>query len=129
MLQRLGFFWAALLGAVLGAVPGVALCVALAKGGDWLAARLGLGVPGAALGLIVLALWLASGRFVDWSRAGAMVLARWIGAALVPVLVGLTAYVGLLAGALGPLALLLVVTTMATGVATALIYRWLVRIL
>lgn len=121
MLQRLGIFWAA--------VPGVLLCVALAKGGDWLAVLLGLGVPGAALGLIVLALWLASGRGVDWSRAGATFLARWIGAALVPVLVGLTAYVGLLAGALGPLAVLLVVTTVVTGVATALIYRWLVRVL
>lgn len=121
MRQGWGIFWAAW--------PGVLLCVALAKGGDWLAAHFGLGVPGAALGLVVLALWLASGWGVDWSRAGAMVLARWIGAALVPVLVGLTAYVGLLAGALGPLALLLVVTTMVTGVATALIYRWLVRVL
>lgn len=104
-------------------LPGVLLCVALAGAGDWLVARAGLPLPGAALGLIVLLLWLANGRGIGWSRAGSVLLARWIGATLVPVLVGLTAWAGLLAGALAPLALLLVVTTLLTGLATALIYR------
>lgn len=110
-------------------LPGVILCVVLAKGGDALAHALGIGVPGAALGLIVLAIWLAMARRTAWSRPGALLLARWIGAALVPVLVGLTAYVSLLAGVVGPLALLLVVTTVMTGVATALIYRWLAGVI
>lgn len=110
-------------------LPGVLLCVVLAKGGDALAQALGIGLPGAALGLIALALWLATARRTAWSRPGAVLLARWIGAALVPVLVGLTAYVSLLAGVMGPLALLLVLTTAMTGAATALIYRWLVRVL
>ena len=46
-----------------------------------------------------------------------------MGALIVPALVGLTAYSGVLAGAAVPLAGVLVVTTLVTALTTALIYR------
>ncbi|WP_416907781.1 MAG: CidA/LrgA family protein [Polymorphobacter sp.] len=111
-------------------LPGILFCILLAKGADWLVARLGLDIPGAALGLIILTAALAlAPHQTRWSRPGAALLARWIGAGLVPVLVGLAAYPALVSGTLAPLALLLFVTTIVTGLATALIYRWLVRVL
>ncbi len=109
--------------AIVEILPGVGLCVVLALTGDVLAVRAGLAVPGAVLGLLVYVLWLASGRAIGWSRPGAALLLRWIGAMLVPALVGLQAYAARLAGALLPLALLLLVTTLVTALATALCFR------
>ncbi len=110
---------------VIGAhtLAGVLLCVALALGGEALVAALRLPVPGAILGLVVYLGWLSVGRGIGWSRRGAALLIRWIGAMIVPALVGLQAYAGNLAGAALPLALLLVVTTLLTALATALLYR------
>ncbi len=108
---------------IVEAVPGVALCVVLALAGNALAARAGLPVPGAVLGLIVYAGWLASGRGIAWSRPGAALLVRWLGAMIVPALVGLATYADLLAGAALPLAVLLVATTLLTALTTALVYR------
>lgn len=104
-------------------IPGAALCCGLALAGDWLATRFGTPMPGAVLGLVVYLGWLASGRAIAWSRPGAMLLVRWIGAMIVPALVGLQAYATMLAGEAVPLALLLVTTTLVTAVATALMYR------
>jgi holin-like protein len=104
-------------------LPGVGLCILLALAGEALAARAGLAVPGAVLGLLGYALWLASGRGIGWSRPGAALLLRWIGALLVPALVGLQAHAGRLAGAVLPLALLILVTTLVTALATALCFR------
>ena len=102
---------------------GVTFCCALALAGDWLAARAGLPIPGAVLGLAVYLAWLAWGRGIGWSRPGAMLLVRWIGAMIVPALVGLQGYFGVLAGSAVPLLLLLVATTLVTGAATAFFYR------
>lgn len=101
----------------------MALCCGLAIAGAALAARLALPVPGAILGLIAYAGWLASGRAVAWSRPGAALLVRWIGAMIVPALVGLEAYATKLAGAALPLAALMVGTTLVTAVTTAALYR------
>jgi putative effector of murein hydrolase LrgA (UPF0299 family) len=108
---------------VLLLVPGLLLCAALALAGRWLTDGLRLPVPGAVLGMIAYALWLASDRAIGWSRPGAQLLVRWLGAMLVPALVGLEAYVLLLAHSLVPLLAVLVVTTVVTGLATALLYR------
>ena len=103
--------------------PGVLLCVALATAGDALAGWLRLPVPGAILGLVAYLSWLTLGRGIGWSQRGAALLVRWIGAMIVPALVGLQAWAGVLAGGALPLALLLIVTTLLTALATALLYR------
>jgi holin-like protein len=104
-------------------VPGAALCGALAIAGDALVAWLALPVPGAVLGLLAYLGWLTVGRGIAWSRPGAALLQRWIGALIVPALVGLTAYAGVLAGAALPLLAVMVVTTLLTALATAVIFR------
>lgn len=107
--------------AIVETLPGVALCCLLAVGGNAVSAALGLPVPGAVLGLLVYALWLASGRGIGWSRPGAMLLVRWLGAMIVPALLGVQAVSW--GGAMLPLMVLLVVTTMVTALATAVLYR------
>lgn len=109
--------------AVVGAVPGVALCCALAVAGDALAGWVQLPVPGAIIGFIVYLGWLVLGRGIAWSRPGAALLIRWIGAMIVPALVGLQAHAMALAGVALPLLALLVATTLVTALATAAIYR------
>ena len=101
---------------------GIGWCAAAAAAAMWLAARLALPVPGQVLAMTGYAALLAAGR-LRWSRPGATLLARWIGALLVPALVGLQAYVVPFAGVIAPLAAVLVVTTLATGLATAWLYR------
>jgi holin-like protein len=88
-----------------------------------LADALRLPVPGAILGLGLYLAWLVSGRGIGWSRPGAVLLLRWLGAMIVPALVGLGGYLGLLAGALLPLLLVLLVSTLLTALVTALLYR------
>jgi len=104
-------------------LPGVLLCCALAMAGDALTAWLRLPVPGAVLGLLAYLFWLISGRGIGWSLSGAALLLRWIGALIVPALVGLTASAAVLAGAAVPLLVVLVATTLVTALATALIFR------
>lgn len=105
------------------AIPGVLLCCALAMAGDLAVARLGLAMPGAVIGLLAYLGWLLAGRGIGWSRPGAALLLRWIGALIVPALVGLTAYAGVIAGAALPLLLVLVASTLVTALATAVIFR------
>ena len=104
-------------------VPGVLLCCALAIAGGHVVQALALPVPGAVVGLVAYLGWLVSGRGIGWSRPGAALLLRWIGAMIVPALVGLTAYAAVLAGAAAVLVLVLVATTLLTALATALIFR------
>lgn len=111
-------------GVMAGVLPGVVLCVALAMAGNQLVTQLHLPLPGAILGLLAYLGWLTSGRGIDWSRRGAALLIRWIGAMIVPALVGLQLYAGALAGSAVALAVLLVVTTLVTAVATTVIYRF-----
>jgi holin-like protein len=104
-------------------IPGVLLCSALAVAGNALVGRAHLPVPGAVLGLLAYLGWLTVGRGIGWSRPGAALLLRWIGALIVPALVGLTAYAGVLAGAAMPLLVVLVASTLVTALATAVIFR------
>jgi|APFEC2959095136_1045048.scaffolds.fasta_scaffold00073_6 holin-like protein len=113
----------ALLTAIRRDVPGLMLCVVLAIAGQALVGALALPLPGAIIGLLVYLGLLLAGRGVAWSRPGAAQLLRWLGALVVPVLIGLQAYAGALAGAVLPLALLLIATTLVTALATALIFR------
>lgn len=112
------------LAGVAAVMPGLALCIALAMAGNALAERLALPVPGAVIGLAAyLGLLLIPGDRLGWSRSGGQLLLRWLGAMLVPALLGLGARMMLLADAAVPLAVLLVTTTLVTGVATAWLYR------
>lgn len=104
-------------------LPGVALCCALAVAGGALGDALHLAVPGAILGLGAYLAWLVWDRGVGWSRPGAALLLRWLGAMIVPALVGLGGYFAVLAGAALPLLAILLVSTLVTALVTALLYR------
>lgn len=104
-------------------LPGVALCCGLAMAGTWVAGALRLPVPGAILGLATYLAWLIHGGGIGWSRPGAALLLRWLGAMIVPALVGLGGYLGLLTGVLLPLLAVLLVSTLVTALATVAIYR------
>jgi holin-like protein len=104
-------------------LPGVLLCCGLAVAGEVLADVLHMVVPGAILGLGAYLAWLVWGRGIGWSRPGAALLLRWLGAMIVPALVGLGGYFALLAGALLPLLAILVVSTLVTALVTAVIFR------
>ncbi len=112
-----------MLAALIRDVPGVLLCAALAMLGGAVVQRLGLPLPGAVLGMLAYLALLIAGRGIGWSRPGAALLLRWIGAFIVPALVGLTAYAAVLAAAAVPLLLVLVATTSITAAATAAIFR------
>lgn len=107
---------------VLETVAGLALLAALAAGGDVIASRLGVAIPGAALGLLVYLLLLASGRF-GWTLHGARFLVGWLGALIVAPLVVVGAQRGVLVDHAVPLALAFVAGVAVTGVATALLFR------
>jgi putative effector of murein hydrolase LrgA (UPF0299 family) len=107
----------------LAVLPGLLLCAGLAIAGDALAAALRLPVPGAVIGLIAYLLWLLTGRGIGWSRPGAALLLRWIGALVVPALVSLALAADRIAGVLLPLAAVMLVSTLITALATAAIYR------
>jgi holin-like protein len=108
-------------------LPGLALCFALSLAGEALVRAFALPFAGPVLGLIVYGLWLARGRNTGWSRPGALLLTRWLGAFLVPILIGLSLHLGTLAGVWARLAALMLVTTLATGLVTALLFRRLAR--
>lgn len=107
---------------------GLALLVALSLAGDLVAAFAGLGVPGPILGLaaylLLLGVWPAFGRL---TLPAAQALTRYLGALIVPAAVGLAAFAPFLGPAVPALALVIVVSTLVTGVTTALIYAGLRR--
>ena len=108
-------------------LPGLLLCLSLSLACEALVKALDLPLAGPVLGLLLYGIWLARGRNTGWSRPGALLLSRWLGAFLVPVLIGLSLHLDTLAGAWAPVAALMIVTTLATGVVTALLFRWLAR--
>ena len=107
---------------------GFVALVLLSLLGDLAAALLALDVPGPILGLglylLLLALWPAFG---EWTLPAARLLTRFLGALIVPAAVGLAAFTPFIAGAAPSLALVLVVSTLVTGVTTALLYAGLKR--
>ena len=107
---------------------GFAVLVVLSLGGDLVAATLGIGVPGPILGLgvylLLLGFWPAFGEL---TLPAARLLTRFLGALIVPAAVGLAAFAPFIAEAAPPLALVLVVSTIVTGLTTALLYAGLKR--
>ncbi|WP_310497683.1 CidA/LrgA family protein [Sandarakinorhabdus sp.] len=106
-------------------VPGVLLCCILALAGQALAPRLGLSVPGPVIGLGLYLAWLLWGRGIGWSRPGADLLLRWLGALIVPALVGVADVVREPGVATLKILLIIAVTTPLTALATALAWRFL----
>lgn len=107
---------------------GFAVLVLLSLAGDLAAALLGISVPGPILGLAVylllLAVWPAFGA---WTLPAARLLTRFLGALIVPAAVGLAAFAPFVAGVAPQLALVIVVSTLVTGITTALLYAGLRR--
>lgn len=107
---------------------GLAVLAALSIGGDLASERFGLGVPGPVIGmgayLLLLALVPASEAVTAPAARG---LLRFIGALIVPAAVGLAAFAPLIAGGAAALLLVLIASTLVTGLTTALLYAGLRR--
>lgn len=109
-------------------VAGFVALVLLSLLGDLAAALLDIDVPGPILGLgAYLLLWWIWPAFGAWTLPAARLLTRFLGALIVPAAVGLAAFAPFIAGAAPELALVLVVSTLVTGVTTALLYAGLKR--
>lgn len=100
----------------------------LSLAGDLAVAMLGIAVPGPIVGLAVylalLALWPA---FRNWTLPAARLLTRFLGALIVPAAVGLAAFAPFVAEVAPQLVLVIVVSTLVTGLTTALLYAGLRR--
>lgn len=107
---------------------GLAALAAIALAGDFVAHRLGVGIPGPVLGLAayVAALLLAPSA-LRWTLPAARMLTGLLGALIVPAAVGLLLFLPLLAAGALPLAIVLLVSTLVTGLATALLMQALRR--
>lgn len=105
---------------------GFAVLLLLSLAGEIAAALLGIAVPGAIIGLAGYLLLLAvSPRIAAWTLPAARLLTRLLGALIVPAAVGLAAFAAFVADAIGPLLLVILVSTIVTGVTTALLYAGL----
>lgn len=109
-------------------VAGLAAFVALSVGGDHVARLLHLPIPGPVLGMGAYLLLLAFVPGLEAATAPtARALLRLLGALIVPAAVGLAAFAPFVAGAAPALGLVLVASTLVTGLTTALIYAGLRR--
>ncbi|MEX6725864.1 CidA/LrgA family protein [Parapedomonas caeni] len=103
---------------------GLALLVGLAGAGEWASHRLPLGLPGAILGLLAyLALLAASPRIHAWTGEAAERLLKVLGILITPAAVGLATHTDAMASELGRIVIVLVVSTLATGLATWATFR------
>ena len=107
---------------------GFLVLVTLSVAGDRLAHLLGLPVPGPVIGLGLYLLLLALVPGAEAATApAARTFLRLLGGLIVPAAVGLAAFGPFLAEAAPALAVVLVVSTLVTGLTTALIYAGLRR--
>jgi len=107
---------------------GFAVLVALSIGGDAAARVFALPVPGPVIGLGAYLLLLAAVPGAEAATApAARALLRLLGALIVPAAVGLAAFGPFVADAAPELALVLVASTLVTGLTTALLYAGLRR--
>lgn len=97
--------------------------VALNLAFGWIATRLSMPLPGPVLGLAVYTALLLLTSWLDWTLPAARWLAGWLGALIVPALVGIVLFGDVIASGGIRLALVLVVSTAATGLATAWLFR------
>ena len=109
-------------------LAGFVALVLLSLAGDLAAALLGIDIPGPIIGLgaYLLLLWLWP-SFGAWTLPAARLLTRYLGALIVPAAVGLAAFAPFIAGAVPALAVVLVASTLVTGLTTALLYAGLKR--
>jgi holin-like protein len=91
--------------------------------GEILSALLGIDIPGSIIGLaLYLLLMRLSPSFSAWTRPAAQLLTRLLGAMIVPAAVGLAAFAPFLFEVAPRLVLVLVISTVFTGVTTALLF-------
>jgi holin-like protein len=113
---------------LLRAVVSAATLCGLSLGGDWLTNRFSLPVPGPVLGMIVLLAVLT--RFpdrVEWLTPAADLLLKWMGVLVVPSTAGVVLYPELFREHGLALVFILLVTTIASGLACSWMYLGLVR--
>lgn len=107
-------------------LPGLAALAALALLGQWASGFAGL--PGPVLGLAgYVALMAAFPAFARATQAGAELLLKILGVLITPAAVGLALHRDELASEIGRLALIIVLSTVVTGVVTAYAYKALRR--
>ena len=107
-------------------LPGLAALAGLALLGQWASGFAGL--PGPVLGLAAyVALMAAVPGFARATQAGAELLLKILGALITPAAVGLALHRNELASEAGRLALIIVLSTVITGVVTAYAYKALRR--
>lgn len=105
------------------------LVLALFSAAGSVAARAsGITVPGPVLGMAAyLALLLLAPRVFAWTLKSARLMTSILGALIVPAAVGLAGFASELKADALALAVTLVVSTLATGIATAMLFRLLSR--
>lgn len=109
-----------------GVLPGLAALAGLALLGQWASRYAGL--PGPVLGLaLYVALMAAMPGFARATQAGAELLLKILGVLITPAAVGLALHRNELASELGRLVLVIVLSTVVTGVVTAYAYKALRR--
>jgi holin-like protein len=105
-------------------VVGAFLLIMLSIGGEMMAATLHLPIPGPIIGMVSLILALfAKPQLADLIAPAADFIIRWLGALIVPAAAGIVMYGPLFRSHGLALAIVLVTTTLATGLTVALIYR------
>jgi holin-like protein len=110
--------------AVFRFISGAFLLILLSIGGEMMAASLHLPVPGPIIGMVSLILALfAKPQLAELIAPAADFIIRWLGALIVPAAAGVVMYGPLFRQHGLALAIILVVTTLATGLTVALIYR------
>lgn len=115
------------LSAVMRVIPGVLLCCLLALAGQALGAWARLPVPGAVIGLFAYLGLLSLGDRIGWSQPGATLLLRWLGALIVPALIGVVDFVDKPGFPAMKVIFVLVATTIVTAAATAATFRFVSR--
>ncbi|MCH8683847.1 CidA/LrgA family protein [Pedomonas mirosovicensis] len=105
-------------------LPGLAVLAVLTLAGWWASQPLGL--PGPVIGLAAyVALLLAFPALERSTQAAAEGLLKLLGLLITPAAVGLALHADTLRSEVGRLALVVVLSTVATGVATMLAYKGL----
>ncbi|MFC3712261.1 CidA/LrgA family protein [Sphingoaurantiacus capsulatus] len=102
---------------------GFAALILLWMAGEIIAALADIDVPGSIIGLgAYLLLMKLSPAFASWTLPAARLFTRFLGALIVPAAVGLAAFAPFLIEVAPRLILVLVISTVFTGVTTALLY-------
>lgn len=102
---------------------GFAALILLWLAGEIVAALLRIDIPGSIIGLgAYLLLMRLSPAFAGWTLPAARLFTRFLGALIVPAAVGLAVFAPFLIEVAPRLVLVLIVSTVFTGVTTALLY-------